>query len=109
MSKRITKRYLEEIGLLVDYPYVYKTKGHKNPKRLKKQVTYAGANEIKYIFYSIWHDGRIESMTEARLVYAWYKGEVPENCDVGHFDGNVLNNSPSNLMILPRKGRKMQL
>lgn len=111
MSKMITKRFLEQSGLHVEYPFVYKVRGNGKPMRkLSKCVTYAGTNEIKYIIYWICHpNGKKESITEARLVYAWYKGDIPKNTDIVHIDGNVLNNSPDNLMLSPRKGRKMQL
>lgn len=107
MSKRITKEYLERLGISVEYPFVYKnTVGRREVRKLCKQITYAGADEIKYLFYSVWHDGHLEHITEARIVYAWYKGEVPENTDVIHLDGDILNNSPDNLALSPRKGRK---
>jgi len=110
MSVRLNKDMLVDMGLDVRYPYVYKTNPHTgNPRRLCKHVCTAGSDEIKYIFYSIWHNGHLKTITEARVMYAWYKGEIPENMDIVHIDGDRFNNYPENLKMAPRKGRKMQL
>jgi hypothetical protein len=39
----------------------------------------------------------------ARVVYAWFKGDVPANMDVDHVDNDSLNNSLDNLQLLTRK------
>ena len=37
-----------------------------------------------------------------RLIYVWYKGDIPKGYVVDHIDNNQLNNDPDNLQLLTR-------
>ena len=36
----------------------------------------------------------------SRLIYVWFKGDIPDGYVVDHIDNNSLNNDPTNLQIL---------
>lgn len=46
---------------------------------------------------------KTSNVAVSRLVYAWFKGDVPANMDVDHIDGDTFNNSIDNLQLLTRK------
>lgn len=45
--------------------------------------------------------GKNISFAVARIVYAWYMGEVPEGYSVFHIDHDPFNNDLSNLELVP--------
>lgn len=47
--------------------------------------------------------GKRITMTLQRLVYLYFKGDIPEKFDIDHVDGDSLNNLPSNLQAISRK------
>lgn len=48
-------------------------------------------------------NGKRVTMTLQRLVYLYFKGNIPEGFDIDHIDGDSLNNLPSNLQAISRK------
>lgn len=45
----------------------------------------------------------VRTIPLARLMLAWFKGEVPGNMDADHIDGNPMNNNLDNLQMLSRQ------
>lgn len=43
------------------------------------------------------------TMTLQRIVYLYFKGDIPAGYDIDHIDGDSLNNLPSNLQAISRK------
>ena len=35
-----------------------------------------------------------------RIIYAWFKEDIPDGYDIHHLDGNTMNNDPSNLQMI---------
>lgn len=58
-----------------------------------------------YILVCPWdyETGKRIPMTLQRIVYMYFKGDIPEKFDIDHIDGDSLNNLPSNLQALTRK------
>ena len=44
-----------------------------------------------------------KSITLSRLLYAWFKGDIPEGYVVDHIDNNPWNNSLDNLQLLTQE------
>lgn len=43
---------------------------------------------------------RVYNISLSRLVYVWYKGDIPDGYVVDHIDNDSFNNKPDNLQIL---------
>lgn len=58
-----------------------------------------------YILVCPWdyETGKRIPMTLQRIVYMYFKGDIPEGYDIDHIDNDSLNNLPSNLQALTRK------
>lgn len=58
-----------------------------------------------YILVCPWdyEKGKRVPMTLQRIVYMFFKGDIPEKFDIDHIDNDSLNNLPSNLQALSRK------
>lgn len=48
-------------------------------------------------------DNKPKSLLLSRVLYAWFKGDIPDGYDVDHIDNNSMNNSLDNLQLLTRK------
>lgn len=48
-------------------------------------------------------DGKAKSLLLSRVLYAWFKGDIPDGYDVDHIDNNSMNNSLDNLQLLTRE------
>lgn len=49
-------------------------------------------------YKNIWHDGKNKKLH--RVIYAYHHGEILENHDIHHIDGNKINNSIENLEMI---------
>ena len=58
---------------------------------------------ICYKAYLFHENGKAYTISEHRLVYAWFIDDIPEKYDVDHIDGDTMNNSLDNLQLLTRK------
>lgn len=62
-------------------------------------------NEDGYIRVSVkCIDGAFRGFLFHRLIYFYFKGEIPENMTVNHIDENKLNNAITNLNLLTQEG-----
>lgn len=43
---------------------------------------------------------KVYNITLSKLVYAWFKGDIPDGYVVDHIDNNSYNNQPDNLQLL---------
>lgn len=43
---------------------------------------------------------RVYNIPLSRLIYVWYKGDIPDGYVVDHIDNNSFNNHPDNLQLL---------
>lgn len=59
-------------------------------------------NALTYKQYLLRKKGKSVNVRAHRLVYITYKGPIPEKLIVHHRDGNGLNNSISNLLVMSR-------
>lgn len=45
--------------------------------------------------------GANRQISLARVIYAWFRGDIPEGYTIGHADGDAGNNHPDNLYLVP--------
>ena len=43
---------------------------------------------------------KVYNIPLSRLVYVWYKGDIPDGYQVDHIDNDSFNNDPNNLQLL---------
>ena len=112
----LTKLDLMELGIDVcrneKGEYLVRHYG-RNAKSLKRSLKVIKASiiggkhpygkEVRYKAYLFHENGRAYTISEHRLVYAWFIGDIPAKYDVDHIDGDTMNNSLDNLQLLTRR------
>lgn len=89
--------------------HVYQIDRHTNEQVELKQVInvkhHPYGKDCIYVLVFPWDfkNGKRVTMTLQRLVYLYFKGNIPEGFDIDHIDGDSLNNLPSNLQAISRK------
>ena len=115
MSKLLTHDMLDEMGITI-----FEDSTAECGYRIF-HTTRAGQQEIKPKIVSVYHrwSGKTKSYYNiswsnyakekkaatyslARVIYAWYRGEVPADMDCDHIDDNPFNNKLENLQLLTR-------
>lgn len=61
---------------------------------------YAKNLDYYSIGFSCKNLSKFVTLTLQRAVYAWFKGDIPDGCEIDHIDCNRLNNSLDNLRCL---------
>ena len=96
----MNRQDIEDLGLKLNLlPYdrdivMFRHKG----KRQITRITPREENGYLYICFS--HNGKRYKLKAARVVYALYYGNCPDNMNVAYKDGNKLNIVPSNLELI---------
>ena len=116
MTKKLTKKMLEEMGVKVELqgdewvvsrysPKCGKSKENvlKTCKRRTLIRKHKYAPDKVYVGYSWSYKNKVFACTESRLVYAYFIGDIPDNYDIDHIDNNPYNNQLSNLRLLTRE------
>ena len=104
----LTKQELVDRGIKLEDGKVYQWS-----KKLKKYVeleivpvvnTPKWGKERTYmtVFYYKKEKHIMQPIALHRLIYVWYKGDIPKGMIVDHIDNNQLNNDPDNLQLLTR-------
>ena len=114
--KALTKQDLMELGIDVcrnekdEYLVRHYSRNKRSLKRSLKviKVSLIGknhpyGNNCMYKAYLFHENGKAYTISEHRLVYAWFKDDIPANYDVDHIDGDKMNNRLDNLQLLTRK------
>ena len=114
--KALTKQQLMELGIdvsrLENGEYLVRHYG-RNTRSLNRSLKvikpsiignkHPYGKEVMYKAYVFHENGKAYTISEHRLVYAWFIGDIPAKYDVDHIDGNRMNNSLDNLQLLTRK------
>ena len=117
MSKQLTKAMLEEMGIKIEwdeekggwnvqrYSRINRSpkKSWKTLKEAKFVCKHKYASDKVYPGYAWCWNGKQFAVTTGRLIYAYFKGDVLEGCDVDHIDNNPFNNILDNLQVLTRE------
>ncbi len=114
--KALTKLDLMELGIDVsknekgEYLVRHYARNTRSLKRslkvIKPSVIYKKhpfGKTVSYKAYLFHENGKAYTISEHRLVYAWFKDDIPAKYDVDHIDGDTMNNSLDNLQLLTRK------
>lgn len=113
-NKTLTKKQLEDWGFVevkstngYDWEVMreWKGTGTNKTKRLKKIAISTLVAKHKYgkdkyyrgIGFSA--EGRTHTISLARFIYAWFKGDVPPDMEIDHIDNDPFNNDPDNLRL----------
>ena len=111
--KKLTKQELLDAGL-TDVKYIdgqwrvfrhWRKNNSKNKTDLEISVTLA-CGKHKYrpnkyyqkITFSV--NRKMYNIPISRLVYVWYKGDIPDGYIVTHINGDSFDNRPENLQLL---------
>ena len=114
--KSLTKQDLMELGIdvsrLGNGEYLVRHYG-RNKSSLKRSLKVIKASIIgkkhqygkdcMYKAYLFHENGKAYTISEHRLVYAWFIDDIPAKYDVDHIDGDKMNNSLDNLQLLTRR------
>ena len=114
--KALSKQDLMELGIDVcrnekgEYLVRHYSRNNRSLERslkvIKVSIIYKRhqyGKTTSYKAYLFHENGKAYTISEHRLVYAWFKEDVPAKYDVDHIDGDTMNNSLDNLQLLTRK------
>ena len=104
----LTKQQLVDRGIKLEDGKVYQWS-----KKLKKYVEldirvmttkhkYGKDGIYKVVYYYKQEKHVMYPIALHRLIYVWYKGDIPKGMIVDHIDNNSLHNDPDNLQLLTR-------
>lgn len=101
--------YLSKEILIHDYKVtnvtedgtVYVKDKLRRPINLSRKTKYMSTHVYKGI--CVMHNGKRRSIPLARLMCAWFYGEIAEDMDADHIDGDTLNNNINNLQIISHR------
>lgn len=104
----LTKQELVDRGIKLEDGKVYQWS-----KKLKKYVElevvpvvntqkWGKERSYKFVYYYKQEKHVMYPIALHRLIYVWYKGDIPKGMIVDHIDNNQLNNDPDNLQLLTR-------
>ena len=117
MTNKLTRKMLDEMGVkieegangewVVSRLAVKCGKSKEKIVKVCKRVTmirkHKYAPDKIYVGYSWSHKNKVFAVTESRLIYAYFIGDIPENYDIDHIDNNPYNNKLNNLRLLTRE------
>lgn len=110
----LTRQLLEEWGFVdvkstngYDWEVIrnWKGTGRDNRLRLKRIKISTLVAKHKYGKDKYYHGiafsakGHIHTISLARFIYAWFKGDVPPDMEIDHIDNDPYNNDPNNLRL----------
>ena len=114
--KSLSKLDLMELGIDVsktengEYLVRHYSRNNRSLKRslkvLKPQIIgrkHPYGKPCMYKAYIFHENGKNYTISEHRLVYAWFIDDIPAKYDVDHIDGDPMNNRLDNLQLLTRK------
>jgi len=96
--------YLKELDEWQIHRYWYK---NNSKVRINKIISITDATrhhkyrgDKSYPKVTFAYKSKIINITLAKMVYAWYKGDIPDGYVVDHIDNDSYNNLPNNLQLL---------
>lgn len=107
-TPELTKQDLIDRGIKVDGDKVYqwsnKIKDYVelDIKLMTTKPKYGKEISYKVVSYYKKEKHIMQPIALHRLIYVWYKGDIPKGMVVDHIDNNQLNNDLDNLQLLTR-------
>lgn len=117
MTKKLTRKMLDEMNVkieenengewVVSRLAVKCGKSKDKIEKVYKRTTMIRKHKYAptkvYVGYAWSYKNKPFAVTESRLVYAYFIGDIPENYDIDHIDNNPYNNKLNNLRLLTRE------
>ena len=116
----LTKQDLVDNGYFIEGErlfrnYYSKKRGHNikeiKPRVMTHKLKYGKGKSYAYVKLDIKRLNNVQKRIHVglhKVIYAWYKGEVPFEYDVDHVDNNGLNNNIDNLQLLTHRENVMR-
>lgn len=107
-TPQLTKQELVDRGIKVDGEKVYQWSNKLKDyveldiKLMTTKPKYGKERSYKVVYYYKKEKHVMYPINLHRLIYVWYKGDIPQGYVVDHIDNNQLNNDPDNLQLLTR-------
>lgn len=107
-TPQLTKQELVDRGIKLEDGKVYQWSNKLNDyveldiKLITTKPKYGKERSYKVVYYYKKEKHLMYPLALHRLIYVWYKGDIPKGYVVDHIDNNQLNNDPDNLQLLTR-------
>ena len=104
----LTKQELVDRGIKLEDGKVYQWSNKLKDyveldiKLMTTKPKYGKERSYKVVYYYKKEKHVMFPINLHRLIYVWYKGDIPQGYVVDHIDNNQLNNDPDNLQLLTR-------
>lgn len=104
----LTKQELVDRGIKLEDGKVYQWSNKLKDyveldiKLITTKPKYGKERSYKVVYYYKKEKHVMYPINLHRLIYVWYKGDIPQGYVVDHIDNNQLNNDPDNLQLLTR-------
>lgn len=120
INRQLTKQMLQQMGIYNIYwdtdnnewwidRYWYRYGKSREKKHIKLAISLAVTKhkyskiDKSYPIVAFGYNNKTYTYPLARVIYCWFKGDIPEGMVIDHIDNNPYNNSIDNLQLLTQE------